>query len=105
MGRRTEKCILSDISRDSHILHRIISDWIDRNCEPDDIVSNLTQFITDRANPYFEKRSIPPKIVKLNYINRKEKQKRYNTECKRKREIYKETVYNFNYKEITSHKR
>ena len=91
-----KNAFLNDISRDSHILHRVISDGIDRNCEPDDIVSSFTQFITDRANPYFEKRSIPRKIVEFNHINRKEKQKWYNTECKRKRKIYKEAVYNFN---------
>ena len=35
---------LNDISRDSHILNRIVSDGIVSNYEPDDIVSCFTQF-------------------------------------------------------------
>ena len=46
---------LNDMSRDMHLLNRSIADGISRNCEPDDIISLFTQFITDRANPYFEK--------------------------------------------------
>ena len=38
-----------------HLLNRSIADGISRNCEPDDIISLFSQFITDRANPYFEK--------------------------------------------------
>ena len=48
-----KNAFLNDISRD--ILNRIVSDVIDSNYEPDDIVSCFTQFLTDRANPYFQK--------------------------------------------------
>ena len=44
-----------DRSRDMRLLNRSIPDGISRKCEPDDIISLFSQFITDRANPYFEK--------------------------------------------------
>ena len=43
------------MSRDMHLLNRLIDDGTSR--EPDDIVSSFSQFIADRANPYFEKHS------------------------------------------------
>ena len=87
---------LNDIPRDSHILNRLVSDGIDSNCEPDDIVSCFTQFLTDRANPYFQKRHMPNKTPVFVNINSKEKQKWYNNECSQKRAKYQETLYNFN---------
>ena len=87
---------LNDISRDSHILNRIISDGIDSNYEPDDIVSCFTQFLTDRTNPYFQKRHMPNKTPVFVNINSKEKQKWYNNECSQKRAKYQEALYNFN---------
>ena len=52
-----KEAFLNDLSSDMHILDRLLVDGIDRNCEPDDIVSNFSKFITDRANTYFEKHS------------------------------------------------
>ena len=90
------KMILTDISRDSHILNGILIDGIDRNFEPDDIVTNFTKFITDRANPYFEKRKRPRKNQNYININCKLRQKWYNDECKNKHTTYIEARYNFN---------
>lgn len=87
---------LTDISRDSHILNRLLIDGIDRNCEPDDIVTNFTKFITDRANPYFEKRNRPRKTQNFININCKQRQKWYTDECKKKHTTYIEALYNFN---------
>lgn len=87
---------LNDISRDLPILNRVVTDGIDRNVEPDEIVSKFSQFITDRANPYFQKKykkSANPSFVN---IHTKEKQKWYNSECTRKHNIYKNALYNFN---------
>lgn len=87
---------LHDLSRDSPILNRQLSDGIDSNCDPDDIVTTFTQFIVDRANPYFEKRFIPRKNRAFFNANTKEKQNWYNEECRKKHTIYKEALYNFN---------
>ena len=48
---------LNDMSRDIYLLNRAMADGMSRNCKPDDIVLSFSQFITDRANPYFEKHS------------------------------------------------
>ena len=77
-------------------LNRLISDGIDRHCEPDDIVTDFLKFITDRANPYFENRkksSTHHTFINTNY---KDKQKWYNEECKRKHEHYQSMLYNYN---------
>ena len=46
---------LNDKSQDMHLSNRSIAGGISRNCEPGDIISLFPQFITDRANSYFEK--------------------------------------------------
>ena len=86
---------LNDMSRNMHLLSRSIADGISRNCEPDDIISLFTQFITDRANPYFEKHYSQRNESYFCHENRSEKQKWYNDECRRKREIYNEALYNY----------
>lgn len=85
-----------DISRDLHLLNRSISDGISRNCDTDDIVALFTQFLTDRADPYFKKRYIPRKESFVNHTSRLKKQKWYNEECKLKREAYISALHNFN---------
>ena len=79
-----------------HLLNRSIADGISRNCEPDDIISLFTQFITDRANSYFEKHYSQRNESYFCHENRTEKQKWYNDECRRKREIYNEALYDYN---------
>ena len=86
----------NDISRDLHLLNRSISDGISRNCDTDDIVAFFTQFLTDRADPYFKKRYIPRKESFFNHTSRLKKQKWYNEECKLKREAYISALHNFN---------
>ena len=78
------------------ILNQIISDGIDNNYEPDDIVTSFTKFITERANPYFQKRHIPNKMPAFANGNTKEKQKWYNYECSQKHARYQEALYNYN---------
>ena len=56
-----------------HILNRLISEEIDRNCEPDDIVTDFSKFITDRANIYFENRSATRQNQAFINTNYKEK--------------------------------
>ena len=91
-----KNAFLNDISRDLPTLNRIVTDGIDRNLEPDDIVSNFTQFITDRANPYFQKSYKTKTYANFVNNNAKERQKWYNDECTRKHNAYKEALYNFN---------
>ena len=67
-----------------------------RNCEPDDMVSSFSQFITDRANPYFEKHSSERSNSYFYHENKTKKQKWYTDECRRRRQIYKEAMYNYN---------
>ena len=77
-------------------LHRLISDGIDRNCDTDEIVTEFSKFITDRANPYFQTRKKESTSNIFININYKEKQKWYNEECKRKHEHYQSMLYNYN---------
>ena len=87
---------INDITRDSPILNQIISDGIENDYEPDDIVTSFTKFITERANPYFQKRHIPNKMPAFANGNTKEKQKWYNYECSQKHARYQEALYNYN---------
>ena len=87
---------LNDMSRDMHLLNRLIDDGTSRNCEPDDIVSSFSQFITDRANPYFEKHSTERNESYFYHENKTVKQKWYNDECKQRRRIYNEALYTYN---------
>ena len=91
-----KEAFLNDLSSDMHILDRLLIDGIDRNCEPDDKVSNFSKFITDRANTYFEKHSKTQTTPRFSTGDFKEKKIWFNDECKNKREIYKEKLYNFN---------
>ena len=76
--------------------NRFISDGISKNCDPDDIITVFSQFITDRANPYFEKHSKQTKHYYFTHTNTTEKQQWYNDECKRKRTVYNNALFNFN---------
>lgn len=87
---------LTDMAQNIHLLNRSIDNEISRNCEPDDVVSLLTQFITDRANPYFEKHCSQRTESYFYHVNRTEGQKWYNETCRQKREIYNEALYNYN---------
>ena len=87
---------INDITRDLPILNQIISDGIENDYEPDDIVTSSTKFITERANPYFQKRHIPNKMPAFANGNAKEKQKWYNYECFQKHARYQEALYNYN---------
>ena len=78
----------NDMSLDVHHLNRFISDGISKNCDPDDIITVFSQFITDRANPYFEKHSKQTKHYYFTHTNTTEKQQWYNDEFKRKRTVY-----------------
>ena len=60
------------------------------------MISLFTQFITDRANPYFEKHYSQRNESYFCHENRTVKQKWYNDECRWKREIYNEALYNYN---------
>ena len=87
---------LRDVSSDVHIFNRLISEGIDRNCEPDDIVTDFLKFITDRANIYFENRSAAGRNQAFINSNYKEKQKWYGEECKKNHENYQNMLYNYN---------
>ena len=87
---------LRDISNDMLTLNRLISDGIDRQCEPDDIVTDFSKFITERANPYFENRKKTSTHHTFINTNDKDKQKWYNEECKRKHEQHQNMLYNYN---------
>ena len=80
---------INDISRDLPILNQIISDGIENNYEPDDIVTSFKNFITERANPYFQKRYIPNKMPAFANVNKKEKQKWYNMNVLRNMHVTK----------------
>ena len=94
--RSLKDAFLNDMSRDVYLLNRAMVDGISRNCEPDDIVSSFSQFITDRANPYFEKHSSERSDSCFYHENKTEKQKWYTDECRRWRQIYNEALYNYN---------
>ena len=87
---------LNDMTRDVHHLNRFISDGISKNCDPDDIITVFSQFIADRANPHFEKHSKQTKHHYFTHTNTTEKQQWYNDECKRKRTVYNNALFNFN---------
>ena len=74
----------------------MVTESLRANREPDDIVNNFSIFITDRANPYFQKKYKSSTTANFGDINPKEKQLWYNAECVRKHSIYTEAVYNFN---------
>ena len=82
--------------RDVYLLNRAMADGMSRNCKPDDIVSSFSQFITDRANPYFEKHSSERSDSYFYHENKSQKQKWYTDECRRRRQIYNKPLYNYN---------
>ena len=71
-----------------HILNRLILEGNDRNCKADDIVTDFSKFMMDRANIYFENRSATRRNHAFNNTNYKEKQKWYGEECKRNHESF-----------------
>ena len=77
------------------VTYALISNAVE-NCDPDDIITVFSQFITDRANPYFEKHSKQTKHYYFTHTNTTEKQQWYNDECKRKRTVYNNALFNFN---------
>ena len=88
---------LNDISRDANNLKESISEEIVRNCDPNDVVSKFSKFISDRANVYVSKMyKHKPETIFFSQVTQKYRNRWFNDECKRKNEAYKKAVYEFN---------
>ena len=88
---------LNDISRDANNLKESISEEIVRNCDPNDVVSKFSKFISDRANVYFSKiYKHKPETIFFSHVTQKNRNRWFNDEWKRKHEAYKKAVYEFN---------
>ena len=72
----------SDVIAVLYLLNRAMVEGMCRNCEPDVIVSSLSQSITNRANSYFEKHSSERSDSYFHHEKKTEKRKRYTDECK-----------------------
>ena len=88
---------LNDISRDVNNLKESISEEIVRNCNPNDVNSNVSKFILDIANVYVSKMyKHKPETIFFSHVTQKNRNRWFNDECKRKHEAYKKAVYEFN---------
>lgn len=92
MERRVQNGFVNSLKNDLNLLQNIVDETGSLDC----IVDKFSTFITDRANPYFEK------IIKVNQENVfscsdfKETQKWFNQTCKLKKEKLQEAIRDFN---------
>ena len=80
---------LNAISRDIQNLNGSVSGKINLNCDPNDVVSEFSHFIADRANVFFENSFKLKTRISFDKLSKSNRNKWFNEECMRKREAYK----------------
>ena len=92
----SKRIFFNSISRDIQNLNGSVSEKINLNCDPNDVVSEFSHFIADRANVFFENSYKLKSRISFDQSSKSNRNKWFNEECMRKREAYKTAVFEFN---------
>ena len=72
---------------------------INLNCDRNDVVSEFSHFIADRANVFLENSYKLKTLISFDQSSKSNRNKWFNEECMRKWEAYKTAVFEFNLKQ------